>query len=603
MTHRYRALIGVLFVTATCGGCAGAPRTPNAAAAAAAAASPTGDAQAAAAAAAAGPAASADAENTEHQFPPDDWRAGAETELCSHTVTEHDVHRCVTTLTPEQARRRSFHYVLYTRDGAFVGYEEMTPRGIPGANQRTSTSWEYLLEASPPTIIGRDQNGIVRQRTVMSADRSYYPWSDGFGHPKVSEGSRAAGMVREFDARGRVTSYRYVDAAKNPVPNDEGTSRVDAVRDDAGSLTSQSFFDGEGAAILNSEGVHRIVDTVDDHGWVVRRSYLGVKGESVLHKNGYHAIEYRFDDVGNETRRMFLGLDGKPVVAKHEAVAGWERKRDAFGSEVSLTFLTVDGRPMLNPTYRYASRKQVLDARGRTAEYQHFDVGGRPINRKEGNFNLTRTYDGRGNKLEDREFAKSGDPKPGIYRRRWSYDERDNEVLVEFFGHDDELFSGNFAVVASSYDRFDRLVERNYRNASGEFAARGSLAYSVEVITRADDGSIVETTYFAPDGSPVTLVRYEKLIVGYGYNRTQDEARELLGQILDAVEKGETLSAAANAELTPRIDIDEPKTVAVRNLPDDARDVVPTLGTSEVSRPVDIGSAFVVYRRLPAPTP
>ncbi len=182
------------------------------------------------------------------------------TRFCATTVLEHDIHRCLGELTPAQQRRAATAYRLSFAGDRLVAFDMINGRGRPGEEPPAPTGDELLYDGERVTaLIRRDRNGVVRGQTRISADGTHVRWVDALGRPAVKKDSRASGLRRALDGRGRVVAYAYVTADGTATDSADGLHEIRPVRDARGALLEESYFDQHGARAVDRNGVHRIV--------------------------------------------------------------------------------------------------------------------------------------------------------------------------------------------------------------------------------------------------------------------------------------------------------------------------------------------------------
>ncbi len=548
---------------------------------------PQGGSPGLAVAAAPGPAEPAD---TSVRLPEGEPR-GTSVALCTETVTEHELHKCVVEITAEEARRREVYYAVYSRNGRFVGYELKSGRALAGKNTSQCKSWDYFLEDSPATVVCRDQNGVVRRRDVMSPDRALYLRRRGAGQPDFTEGTRTSGLRREHDARGRVSAYYRIEPDGELAVGKDGVTLVRPVRNAAGGLVEESYYDASGTPVVDTDGVHRVVYGKDGRGWTVRQAHFGVQSEPVLNSDGVHVITILLDDVGNELERRFYGLRGEPVLRK-DGTAGWRVERNDYGEVTLYTGLGLDGQP--TEAYGYVHRRQYRDAHGRITEYAHFDADWRPVVRKEGHSSLRYTYDARGNVIEERLFDAAGRPLRGRQYRN-TYDERDNLIRLDYLELGD-VRPGTYVASTYAYDSGDNLMETTFVDRDGN-PAEGPGGYAWEVIERRADGSPSATRYYAADGREIELFAYRSVLIPYGPERSRDEALRLAERVQERVRAGQPLEAAARQLVSSQVVFESVPRTRFEKLPSGVAAVLPGLEVGAVSEPIDTGVGLQLLQR------
>ncbi|HVJ21762.1 MAG TPA: hypothetical protein VM686_40440, partial [Polyangiaceae bacterium] len=360
---------------------------------------------------------------------------------CGGTVTEHEVHRCIWELTEAQQRRRGYSQRLVYENGRLARFEEINGLGVTlDGNYGSYGVSVYAYEGD--RVSGQslfDRNGVPRGTTRLSADGTRVEWLDEKGRPRVREGTRASGLIRTLDQRGRVSSYRYVDAKGAATPSASGRIEVRAKRNEAGALVENAVFDEQGSPMRDSSGVHREVFTVDDHGIPTRTEYFGTDGQPIENNDGYHRVDYQFDEVGNKLAEAYFDVRGRPTRSAVNGAASFRMQNDAHGNETSRTYFDEYGEPLLSK-HGYVTRKILVDAAGDEIEWSFHGFGGELIPFGPGKHAIKREqHDERGNEILERFFDANDRPiaiESGFHAIKLAYDERDNVVLGTYLDKD-----------------------------------------------------------------------------------------------------------------------------------------------------------------------
>lgn len=423
----------------------------------------------------------------------------ASTRFCIATVTEWEVHRCVYELSPEKQKRRGFAQRLLYENGRFVGYDEINGLGVLADDSGRTSSHRYEYDGDRvASFTHLSRNGVIRGRAVVESDLVWVRWLDERGRPDPMSDSRASGLKRTLDARGRVVSYRYVDAVGIPTRSSDGRYEVRTSRNEAGALLQLEYFDEHGKKMRDRYGVHRETKTLDAMGLDTSVEFFDEEGGRVANDDGVHRTTYVYDDVGNRLQWAYFGVAGDRVRSREEGAASVRVERDAHGLEISRTHFDENGRPTTS-AHGYVTRKRKLDTQGNPIEWSFFDEAGRPMRIGPKEHAMRRVaLDPRGNEV--REWYFDVDGRPMLYEDRYHeiesvYDERDNPVLGTYKDVSGHPYARDYySSWKYEYDG-DRRIATTFLNASLRPVEVG-WGYATSRTEYEALGRKGETTYF-----------------------------------------------------------------------------------------------------------
>ena len=155
-----------------------------------------------------------------------------------------------------------------------------------------------------------DKNGRAVLQTFLDARKN----------PMVDEALGFAIRACEYDGRGNVVAYVYMDEEANPVNNAEGFSRVEYEYNDMGEKIRTIYYDTEGKlADYNGFGYSIEVKEYDSRGRETAIYYLGPDGEPVnilgpSYEYGYFKVQTEYE-YGAYTKitTAYYDRDGNPV--------------------------------------------------------------------------------------------------------------------------------------------------------------------------------------------------------------------------------------------------------------------------------------------------
>lgn len=438
-----------------------------------------------------------------HDDPPDDSLHD-----CAATVTEWEVHRCVRRLTPAEQHARPLTNRLRFRAGRLVRRERVNGHGELIDDRERCAAWafEYVGDRVR-RILCTDHNGTLQRIEELSPDLAVYLWFDAWHGPVRKADTRAVGLRRTLDARGRVTSYTTIDRDGQPTPDARGVTTVVAVRDDRGALIEERFLDAAGRPTASRDGYHRAVMTPDAFGGASERRVYAVDGSPCADVNAIHLTRVELDAAGHPIREAWFDVAGEPVVDRESEAWAVSIARNRFGDEIARTYRDPEGRPALTG-WGYATRRIVVDERGRSVRWEHFDVDGAPTQRVEGHHAMAVTFDARGFFASRAYFDVNGAPTrllAGYAAELLVHDERGNLLSRSFLDERERpvQLPAGYARWEARYDR-DALVHERYLGLDGELSAATRQGYSEHRLEYDAQGSLLREQYLDAAGHEVS---------------------------------------------------------------------------------------------------
>jgi hypothetical protein len=427
---------------------------------------------------------------------------GQEVHFCAGTVAFSDTFRCVSELTPEQQRRRSYSQRLVYRDNQLI-FDEAVRAGGWLADGEYQTTHEYQ-DGHLKRWVNRDQSGVVKLIVGFSPDSTQVTWTDEQGRPLPKKGSAASGLRRTFDGRGRLIAYRYVDQLGNPATS-ESVAEVRLTLSPNGALVQEEFFDATGRPVANGLGAHRIYHVVDGRGFELERRFFDAQGQPMSVK-GAHLIRYQYDDVGNLTQTTNFGVDGAPARSSEYRAYGMRFGRDAHGNETSRTYLDERGRPTPCDA-GYAKADARFDEHDQLIEGHFYGPDDAPARNTDGYCMFRQTRDAHGNMVLERYFDELGNSIVStnrFQRVEISYDPRNNPIAYRYEDASGALVMNlwGYAVRELSYDG-DRLVSTRYLDAGGHLV--DLVGGYAEVRETYDPSGVSTKSYYDAAGKLATM--------------------------------------------------------------------------------------------------
>lgn len=205
---------------------------------------------------------------------------------------------------------------------------------------------------------------------------------------------------RDYDKNGNMTLIEYFDINDKPVLAKFGFFSAQSLFDDRGRLHETTYFGTDRKPMLLADGYARYRLFYNDRGKEEQESYYGTDGNPVLTKEGYASKKHVYDEFGNRTKTFYLGLNGEAIL-NSEGVAAEFHDYNEKGQELAIGYLGLDGKPTLDLTEGIYKRKYTYDARDNIQEESYLGLDEKPTQCIHGNFSIIRKYDSRGNRTLD----------------------------------------------------------------------------------------------------------------------------------------------------------------------------------------------------------
>ncbi|MFL5243941.1 MAG: protein kinase domain-containing protein [Gemmataceae bacterium] len=397
-------------------------------------------------------------------------------------------------------------------------------QGFPLA--RTGSGATYLgfvwSEAGFPLEINYlDRNGKrhTNDEGVFGVQSEYdsrglitkYSYIDANNRPAFNKKQLIAGFSAETDEQGNRMEGRYFDAAGRPLLNKEGIASWTAQFDKWGNNTQVSYFGTNALPALSKAGYASIVSKYDENGNPTQADYLDTEGRPVLSKENVASGIWKFDSEGNRIEGSFYALDGRPVLCKN-GYFRWQAEYDDRGNLVSTVFSGVDGEAVLHKE-GYGGWVKRFDDRGNNIELAYTGTDGRPTVSREGFHKLVRQFNDFGYIVRAEYFGTDGSPTlcdKGYALWTATFDERGKQTEVSYFGTDGKpvLSKEGFARVAYKYDDRGNNIDIAYFDSEGRPVLTKD-GFARKTIKYDDRGNILEGTYIGADGRLIANPNYE----------------------------------------------------------------------------------------------
>lgn len=319
------------------------------------------------------------------------------------------------------------------------------------------------------------------------------------------------GVVRAYDAAGRLKRESYLEPGGNPMIVNGYTAR-NLRYDERGLLVRVEFqgADAEPASDLIS-GCSAVEKARDRLGRIERETCLGQDGQATwLARLPIAALEHRFDALGNLVGVTYLDTQGQPT--PHE---GCHRERidyDSRGYRSAFYCLDAAGAPAFHKMGHVRSTSTHND-RGLLETWSTFGLDGKPAPVKHGTVTVKEEYDEKGRRVLKTYLDANGRPTWCTHMhagQAFRYDARGNETSVIHLDRDLKPFSSTYghAIGAAKFDKYGMETDIRWFGADGstpglDTGPRNPTGVHRLEHTRNSRGQIIETKYFGPDGGPM----------------------------------------------------------------------------------------------------
>lgn len=220
--------------------------------------------------------------------------------------------------------------------------------------------------------------------------------------------------------------------------------------------------------IYRAEGRPKHITTRNRLGQILSITCVDETGKPVNGEMGYSTVSYGYNNYGDVVREFHTDVAGKGV-ANEKGVAGYEREVDKHGFLVMEKQLGPDGKPT-KADRLYAEVRWEYRGRNMT-RFSYYDEDGCLVNNVDGFAVCDRTYDNKGNIIQERYLDQSGSPVMayGYHEVRRIYD-KDNRITSERYydasGNPMNLPEG-YAEIHYRYDAEGNILQTDYFDLEG----------------------------------------------------------------------------------------------------------------------------------------
>jgi len=181
-----------------------------------------------------------------------------------------------------------------------------------------------------------DYQGFASRQMTYEDGRVVHRFFDTRGQP--GHGLLGCSVVhQDLNDLGLVVALSCFDGDDAPMNSKYGPHRVVTERDSAGREIAVAFFDTQGKPTHYTGPYHRRITEYDDRGRVTYVAHFDEEGQPSIGDTPAHADRFTYGDQ-HPTLREVIGLDGRPMVQWHLAFNG-------VGKLVRVQITDGDGKP------------------------------------------------------------------------------------------------------------------------------------------------------------------------------------------------------------------------------------------------------------------
>jgi len=418
--------------------------------------------------------------------------------------------------------------LTYDAAGNLIRADLVDAQGQPTKNNRGFATARYerdahgnltresFLDEQGQPVYDKEGVSFIETSRDLHGEPASRRFLDTAGRTSVnSEGFALERMT--VDARGFLVERRFFDAQRRPTRG--GKEKCFALRfvlNETGGATSTGCFDAAGRRAVNYMGYHELRIKLGARGDQESESFWDIHGEPVNCTKEANAFDpdnacplqvqiNSFDIAGNRVRARAYLADRSPSAAIQGSM-GWDSTFNGFGYELTTVQIGVTGLPAPD-TNDVIGVLGEPDRFGRDAQLEYVDARLQPRPSSEGILWVRLTYDD--TRHETRRELLNALQQPtlnsqGIAGWTVTSDLLGNEVTTRYFGlHGEPVRSqdGSFGE-RSTYDRFQRLVRREWLAADGTVAVLDE-GYAMATFERDTIGNVIHTRVLDTNSLPV----------------------------------------------------------------------------------------------------
>ena len=361
----------------------------------------------------------------------------------------------------------------------------------------------------------RDDEGRVTGETALGLD----------GEPVEETGSTIVSSRSEYDNKGRLAFFRFLDIDGKPTVGPLGYAVEEVHHDAAGNVIERRFLGKDGELVTRLDGFGIFRANYDEHGTILSKKFYDTAGKPVVVPGfGFHELRIEHDKLGREISKSGFGINGEALTMA-EGYHGIRFGFDAGGRISDQMLFGNGGEAVRHPKEFWHHLKVTFDARGNEVGVQLLGIDENPVANADGVSQIAWTFDEADRFTTWRCYGADGAAcldKDGIHETKFRYDGRGNITRWANFGTDRKpiLCGAGYHVMAKAYDERGNQIEVSYLGVGGEPVVEKSSRLHRITYGYNSKGQHVETRVFnaanarahdLTDGQHLTRYTYDAL--------------------------------------------------------------------------------------------
>ena len=346
------------------------------------------------------------------------------------------------------------------------------------------------------------------------------------GKPITCSGGYAT-CERVFDLRGNTIEERYYGPDGKLALNNNGLAIYRGEYDDYSRWASGAYFDTDDKPVLRKDtDCARQENERDAHGNMTEVRYYDTDGTFYAGDRGYAVVRYYYNERGITISDNYFADEITPSLSKTKGCHKTMRTYDARGNMTGEKFYGTDGKPVIS-AYGDAQVAQKFDAFNRKTSTAYFGTDGQPIvNEEKGYHEITWTYDGRGNTVENCYLGAGGKPIAvnGNASTKSEFDAYDRRIVYQTFdadGQQQSIWNDSFdsatgkktgskwqGAGAATENKYSYTRAGNLTTEEDVYYYNGELSSTTKRVYD-EYGYLVSATYFNAEDKLTSSIKYE----------------------------------------------------------------------------------------------
>ena len=456
-----------------------------------------------------------------------------------------DVPEGVGLLTKQQVARRHFslRFVYRGAYGPLLRVEAVDSQGKLTTHHEVGTymrnvdaddnpnrecRWEFI----------RDANGFVAYELLYSKNGDlrlgfvYSPRSNNSlqrmahfvgpnGLPQSEKGTVAEYVQIDYWPDGTEKQISYKDRFGHSQIGRDGGYTLFEKHDPSGLPAGYVLLDARGNPMIGTEGFAMTAVKYDKLGNRLEWACFDVSGKPCISKDGEGIEKANYDPEGNLSEIGCFDNAGKPCMSRY-GYAKKTLKYNDLGYPIELAYFDGQGHPAIEQSTGAHQQKRTYDARGNALEESYYGVDGKPNVTKSGYAKMSAKYDDLGHQVEWACFDLLGQPaieqSLGTHMSRQIYDAQGNVLETSYYGVDGKPHAtkSGYAKINAKFDDLGHQIEWACYDTLGQPAIEQSLGTHLSRTVYDARGNWLVWTYYGVNGKPcLTKSGYAKTTAKY----------------------------------------------------------------------------------------